>query len=100
MIIIDNQGSITLIKNPLHHNKTKHIDIWHHYIRKVVVVGEIEFKYCNTIDMSTYLFTKPLLVVKHTCCMQMLGLKKFDQGGVLSMWSNWFDPYATHKPIR
>ncbi len=59
---------------------TKHIDICHHYIRKVVVTGKIEFKYCSIVDMSTCLFTKPLLVVKHTYCMQMLELKKFDQG--------------------
>jgi hypothetical protein len=85
MIIIDNQGSIILIKNPIHYNRTKHIDIRHHCIRKVVVACEIEFKYYNIVDMSTHIFTKPLLVVKHTCCMQMLRLKIFDQGGVLSI---------------
>jgi hypothetical protein len=34
---IDNQTSIALIKNPIHHNKTKYIGIFHHYMRKMVI---------------------------------------------------------------
>jgi hypothetical protein len=37
VILIDNQGNITLIKNPIHHNRTKHIDICHHYVKEMVV---------------------------------------------------------------
>ncbi len=85
MILIDNQGSIAFFKNHVHHNKTKHIDIRHHYVREMVIASKIEFEYCNTFDMSTDLFTKPLSIIKPTCCMQMLGLKKFDQGEVLSI---------------
>jgi uncharacterized protein (UPF0332 family) len=51
----------------------------------MVVVDKIEFEYCSMFYMSADLLTKPLLAVKHTHCMQMLGLKKFDEGGVLSI---------------
>jgi hypothetical protein len=31
-IMCDNQGCISLAKNPTHHSRTKHIDIQHHFI--------------------------------------------------------------------
>ena len=32
----DNQGSIALVDNPVHHNITKHIDIRYHFVREQV----------------------------------------------------------------
>jgi hypothetical protein len=69
VILTNNQGNIALIKNPIHHNRTKHINIQHYYAREMVVASEIEFEYCNTFEIFVDLFTKPLLVVKHTRCM-------------------------------
>jgi hypothetical protein len=40
MIHIDNEIPI---KNLIHHNNTKHIDIQHHYKRYMVVVNEMHF---------------------------------------------------------
>ncbi len=33
VIRCDNQGAISLIKNPTHHPRTKHIDVQHHFVR-------------------------------------------------------------------
>ena len=33
MIYIDNSSTICIIKNPVQHSKTKHIEITHHFIR-------------------------------------------------------------------
>jgi hypothetical protein len=33
-IMHDNQGSVSLAKNPGQHSQTKHIDIRHHFIRE------------------------------------------------------------------
>nr|GEW10182.1 hypothetical protein [Tanacetum cinerariifolium] len=32
-IYIDNESTICFVKNPMFHSKTKHIEIWHHFIR-------------------------------------------------------------------
>jgi len=32
VIRCDNQGAISLTKNPTHHARTKHIDVQHHFI--------------------------------------------------------------------
>jgi hypothetical protein len=34
VIRCDNQGAISLTKNPIHHVRTKHIDVQHHFIRE------------------------------------------------------------------
>jgi hypothetical protein len=36
VIWCDNQGAISLTKNPTHHARTKHIDVEHHFVRKRV----------------------------------------------------------------
>jgi hypothetical protein len=48
VIQCDNQGAISLTKNPTHHARTKHIDVQHHFVRKRVENGEVQFEYCPT----------------------------------------------------
>jgi hypothetical protein len=47
----DNQSALALIKNPVHYQRTKHIDIIHHAVRERVVRGEVMFEFCPTQDM-------------------------------------------------
>ena len=41
----DNQGAIDLAKNAKYHNRTKHIDICHHFVRERVVSNEMQVSY-------------------------------------------------------
>ena len=56
----DNQGAIALVKNPVSHSKTKHIDIRFHFVREALKNGVIKVKYCPTEKMLADLFTKPI----------------------------------------
>ena len=56
----DNQGAIELAKNAKYHNRTKHIDICHHFVHKRVVSNEISITYCPTEDMVADIMTKGL----------------------------------------
>ena len=54
----DNQGTIELAKNAKFHNRTKHIDICHHFVRERVASHEIRVIYCPTEDMIADIMTK------------------------------------------
>jgi transposase InsO family protein len=70
----DNQGCLALIRNPAFHNRTKHIDIQHHFIREKVEKQEVELKFCSTQDMVADILTKGLTKMKHGQFRERLGL--------------------------
>jgi hypothetical protein len=59
-MLSDNQGCIALAKDPVAHNRTKHIDVRYHYIRDLIVGGRTTVDYCPTEDMTADILTKPL----------------------------------------
>ncbi|CAM1304163.1 Uncharacterised protein r2_g1403 [Pycnogonum litorale] len=61
---VDNQGAIALAKNPVHHQRSKHIDIRYHFIRDEVERGDISLTYVSSEDNVADVFTKPLAKVK------------------------------------
>ena len=67
--------AISLIKNPVFHMCTKHIDAKHHYVWDRYESKEITFKYVPTADNSTDIHTKGLDHPKHWKFLSMLGLK-------------------------
>jgi 2-polyprenyl-6-methoxyphenol hydroxylase-like FAD-dependent oxidoreductase len=57
---IDNQAAISLCKNPVHHERSKHIDTRFHYIRECVEEGMIKVQHVNTNDQLADILTKSL----------------------------------------
>ena len=60
----DNQAVIFLMVNPAVKSQTKHIDIWHHYIREQYENQVVEPFHIAGIDNPADLFTKSLPVIK------------------------------------
>ena len=56
----DNKGAIDLAYNPEHHQRTKHIERRHFFIREAVERMEIRVPYVATCDNLADFFTKPL----------------------------------------
>ena len=56
----DNHGCIGLAKNPIHHARTKHIDILHHFVRERVESGEVVLKEIPTTHQLADVLTKAL----------------------------------------
>ena len=71
----DNQGAISLAKNPTHHAKTKHVDVQLHFIRDHVEKGTIQVEYCPTEDMVADIMTKGLGREKHKKLMRLMGMR-------------------------
>ncbi|TXG57405.1 hypothetical protein EZV62_018718 [Acer yangbiense] len=59
-VYIDNRSAITLAKNLVFHERSKHIDMWYHFIREHVKKKEVELVSCRTYDQAVDIFTKPL----------------------------------------
>ena len=59
-IYVDNMGCICLAKHPSYHNKTKHIDVKFHAIRKYVANKAVSISYISTKDNIADLCTKAL----------------------------------------
>ena len=71
----DNQGTIALVKNPVAHKRTKHIDIRHHFVREEFENGTLNVQYCPTKDTLADLLTKPLSRCTFEHLRESLGMK-------------------------
>jgi hypothetical protein len=58
--LCDNESTIYMADNPVEHSRTKHIDIWHHFLRDHQQKGDIEVYHINTENQLAEIFTKPL----------------------------------------
>ena len=58
-LYVDNRSTIAIIENPKQ-QRTKYIDIKHHFIRDRVQGGSFELIHCPTKNMVADIFTKPL----------------------------------------
>nr|GEZ71483.1 putative ribonuclease H-like domain-containing protein [Tanacetum cinerariifolium] len=58
-IYIDNNSAICIVKNPVYHSKTKHIEIRHHFIRDCYEKNLISEDHIHTDDNVVDLLTKP-----------------------------------------
>ncbi|GAQ85528.1 hypothetical protein KFL_002390190 [Klebsormidium nitens] len=57
LIYCDNQGAIWLLKHPIASQRSKHIDVIHHFARERVARKEVAFAYCGTEDMKADIMT-------------------------------------------
>jgi len=61
-IYVDNVFAINLAKNPVVHQKSKHIGIRYHFLQDQVGKNLIKLKYCSSEDQIADSFTKPLKI--------------------------------------
>ena len=72
----DNQSAVKNANSPDIKERSKHIDIKYHFVKKLVEDGKVIVKYCPTSEMVADISTKGLVKVKHLKCIEGMNMLK------------------------
>ncbi|KAH9670908.1 hypothetical protein KPL70_017154 [Citrus sinensis] len=85
-ICVDNKSAIALSKNPVFHDRSKHINTRYHFIRECIARKKVQIKYVKSQDQAVDIFTKPLKqkdFVKYRSLLGVIGSSL--RGGVVGV---------------
>ena len=75
VLYCDNMSAIAMTRNPVFHQKTRHINRKIHFVREAVQGGIIDMKFCRSEDQMADIFTKSLPKDRFNLLRSMLGVK-------------------------
>jgi hypothetical protein len=74
-LFVDNISAIELMKHPVFHGRSKHIDIKYHFIRQCVERGQIAVRRIGTNEQKADILTKSLSVGKLAVMRHLIGVR-------------------------
>nr|GEW44158.1 ribonuclease H-like domain, reverse transcriptase, RNA-dependent DNA polymerase [Tanacetum cinerariifolium] len=74
-ILVDNKSAITLMKNPVFHGRSKHIDTKYHFIRECVERDDIQVEFVSEDYQKADILTKALPKIRFLTMRQLIRLK-------------------------
>nr|GEX08177.1 retrovirus-related Pol polyprotein from transposon TNT 1-94 [Tanacetum cinerariifolium] len=74
-IKVDNKSAIELPRNPVHHERSKHIDVRFHFIREHIRNRDVQLTHVMSRDQAADIFTKSLPAELFNLCKQKMGMK-------------------------
>ena len=73
--MVDNQPAIALAKNPVLHDRSKHIDVKFHFLRDCIDGGKIAIEFVETGRQLADVLTKPLSRLRFTELKKIIGME-------------------------
>ncbi|CAD6268843.1 unnamed protein product [Miscanthus lutarioriparius] len=77
-LFVDNNSAIALMKNPVFHGRSKHIDLKYHFIRECIERGQIVVKRVGTEEQKADVLTKSMPAVKLAVMSHLIGVRDLD----------------------
>nr|GEV81147.1 ribonuclease H-like domain, reverse transcriptase, RNA-dependent DNA polymerase [Tanacetum cinerariifolium] len=78
-IYVDNKSAIALMKNPVFHGRSKHIDTKYHFIQECVEKEDLTVEHINGEQQRADILTKALPRIRFVTMRQILGVKNLLQ---------------------
>jgi len=75
VLCCDGQSALCLAKNPVYHERSKHIDVILNFIRDVIENKLFSIKKILTVDNPTYMLTKPLSSAKFKHSLDLVNVR-------------------------
>ena len=70
----DNMGALGLLTSPTFSQRSKHIDVQHHFARERVLIGDVVFEHCPSKLMVADALTKRVPVDVFEFCRKGMGV--------------------------
>jgi hypothetical protein len=74
VLFTDNKAAESIVKHEPDYRRSKHIDIWYHYVRDHYERGTFNVEHIPTDEQLADISTKPLPCIKHQCIIHALQL--------------------------
>ena len=74
-ILVDNKSAIELMKNPVFHGRSKHIDTTYHFIRECVEREDLQVEFIRGEHQKADILTKALPKIKFLTMRHFIGVR-------------------------
>ncbi|GAB2294239.1 hypothetical protein Dimus_038287 [Dionaea muscipula] len=74
-VYTDSQSALHLCKNPVHHERTKHVDVRFHFVRDIIAAGTLDISKVPTEDNPADMGTKIVTYGKFRHCLELLHIR-------------------------
>jgi hypothetical protein len=77
VLYVDNLSAVKLVKNPVFHKRSKHIDVRYYFVREKYEEGLINVEHIAGELQEADILTKPLVKFRHNKLCELIGLGNF-----------------------